>query len=54
MGEYLQQIAQSMGWDYEVEYGTSGNFICQCGDLIEQDGQCSDCGPSPAMRLGLI
>lgn len=54
MEEMLQELAEAYGWEYEVWYGLDGNFICPCGNLIEQDGACPKCGPSPARRAGLI
>lgn len=54
MEDQLIAIAEQYGWEYETGFGTSGNFICPCGYTIEQDGECSECGPSPLRRAGLI
>ena len=54
MEQMLQELAEQFGWDYETGYGTSGLFICPCGNSIERDGRCGECGPSPALRAGLM
>lgn len=41
------------GWSTDG-YGSSANFICPCGDMIEQDGECPEGHMSPLVRLGLI
>lgn len=42
------------GWEIEEGYGMDFLFICPCGNTIEQDGRCPECGPSPMVAMGMI
>lgn len=42
------------GWEMEEGFGLDFNLICPCGDMIEQDGQCSIGHVSPLRTLGFI
>jgi hypothetical protein len=48
--EMAAEILDGTGWD--VEDDTC--LICPCGNTIEYDGRCPECGPSPFITLGMI
>ncbi len=52
MAEMAREILDDAGSDWEVE--DESVLICPCGDTIEWDGACPECGPSPLRTLGLI
>ncbi len=48
--DILTHLCAHYGWEYD----SPETLICPCGDTIEHDGSCPDCGPSPLLREGLI
>ncbi len=50
MTEMANEILAGTGWEAEHE----SVLICPCGNTIEWDGQCPECGPSPLRSMGLI
>lgn len=50
MDDILIDLCDSYGWDY-IDDVTLG---CPCGNCIEHDGECDECGPSPLRLAGLI
>ena len=49
----IQELLDGEGYgDWTVE--NDAVIICPCGEGIEWDGACSDCGSSPFVKLGLI
>lgn len=50
--EDLTEFVQSEypGWEVEDDR----TMICPCGEQIEHDGDCDECGPSPFKLMGMI
>lgn len=50
MLEYARKLLEDTDWTVEDE----SVLICPCGDRIEWDGFCPDCGKSPLIEKGVI
>lgn len=50
MTEFANEILEGTDWFAESDE----TLICPCGDVIEWDGECNECGPSPLRTMGLI
>lgn len=57
MNEFIAVIRELLpeGWEIHDEHmGTDCLLVCPCGDVIEQDGTCSQGCVSPLREHGLI
>jgi len=48
--EGAMMILEGTGWEVE----SAETLICPCGDTLEWDANCIECGPNPLMAEGLI
>lgn len=52
MDDFLKELLPA---DWETDgFGIDSNLICPHGDMIEQDGECSQGCISPLREMGLI
>lgn len=51
MRDMLAEVLRGSKWE-PGDYGDS--VVCPCGEEIELDGECSECGPSPLLAMGVI
>lgn len=50
MTEMANELLEGTDWEAIDDCTLS----CPCGDCIEWDGRCDECGPSPLTMMGLI
>lgn len=50
MEDIANEVLLGTGWFAEDDV----TLVCPCGNSIEWDGDCPECGPSPLKGMGLI
>ena len=50
MEEEATMLLEGTGWEVE----STETLICPCGDTLEWDAGCIECGPNPLMAGGFI
>lgn len=50
MLDMANELLDGTGWEAD----STETLVCPCGDCIEWDGECSECGSSPLRTMGLI
>jgi hypothetical protein len=50
MDEMIEELCAGTGWHYIDDV----TLECPCGELLEHDAACDECGPNPLQQMGLI